>query len=227
MKEIELGNKGIAIMAVDNLPSELPRDASDEFGNSVISDILPYLITNNLNIMDDMSKDFDILILSGGNDVKLETMAENNTDEINLAIVNRNKMELNLIESFLKCSKPIFGICHGLQIINHYFGGTLRKVKSRDDHVSNEHEIRLESSEAQNLFGLKNMKVNSFHNFAIDSVGNSLNIAAVSMDGDVEMLSNVGKNVYGFMWHPERFFSDNSSMKLNQNLIKKILNEHL
>jgi len=44
MKEMELGNKGIAIMAVDNLPSELPRDASEEFGCSVISEILPYLI---------------------------------------------------------------------------------------------------------------------------------------------------------------------------------------
>ena len=44
MKEIELGNKGIAVMAVDNLPSELPRDASEEFGSGVISEILPYLI---------------------------------------------------------------------------------------------------------------------------------------------------------------------------------------
>ena len=30
-------------MAVDNLPSELPREASEEFCNSVISEILPYL----------------------------------------------------------------------------------------------------------------------------------------------------------------------------------------
>ena len=44
MKEIELGNKGIAVMAVDNLPSELPRDSSEEFGNSIISEILPYLM---------------------------------------------------------------------------------------------------------------------------------------------------------------------------------------
>jgi len=44
MKEIELSNKDIAVMAVDNLPSELPRDASEEFGSSVISEILPYLI---------------------------------------------------------------------------------------------------------------------------------------------------------------------------------------
>jgi len=44
IKEIDLGTKGIAVMAVDNLPSELPRDASEEFGSSVISEILPYLI---------------------------------------------------------------------------------------------------------------------------------------------------------------------------------------
>ena len=44
MKEINLGHKGIAVMAVDNLPSELPQDASEEFGNSVISELLPYLI---------------------------------------------------------------------------------------------------------------------------------------------------------------------------------------
>ena len=44
MKEIDLCNKGIAVMAVDNLPSELSREASEEFGNSIISEVLPFLI---------------------------------------------------------------------------------------------------------------------------------------------------------------------------------------
>ena len=43
MKEIDLGNKGIAVMAVDNLPSELPNEASEEFGKNIISEVLPYL----------------------------------------------------------------------------------------------------------------------------------------------------------------------------------------
>jgi len=34
-------------MAVDNLPSELPREASEEFGNSIISEVLPYLINKD------------------------------------------------------------------------------------------------------------------------------------------------------------------------------------
>jgi len=47
MKEIDLCNKGVAVMAVDNLPSELPREASEEFGNSIISEVLPYLINKD------------------------------------------------------------------------------------------------------------------------------------------------------------------------------------
>ncbi len=47
MKEIDLSDKGIAVMAVDNLPSELPRDASEEFGSSVISEVLPSLVNKD------------------------------------------------------------------------------------------------------------------------------------------------------------------------------------
>jgi len=47
MKEIDLCNKGIAVMAVDNLPSELPREASEEFGDNIISEVLPYLINKD------------------------------------------------------------------------------------------------------------------------------------------------------------------------------------
>ena len=47
MKEIDLDNKGIAVMAVDNLPSELPNEASEEFGESIISEVLPHLINQD------------------------------------------------------------------------------------------------------------------------------------------------------------------------------------
>ena len=44
LKEIEQNNDGIAIMAVDNLPSELPRDSSTEFSEGIINEVLPYLL---------------------------------------------------------------------------------------------------------------------------------------------------------------------------------------
>ena len=42
----------ITIMAVDNLPSELPRDASEDFGRQLIKDVFPALIgTNNADMI--------------------------------------------------------------------------------------------------------------------------------------------------------------------------------
>ncbi len=43
LKEIDENNDGIAVMAVDNLPSELPRDSSTEFSEGIINEVLPFL----------------------------------------------------------------------------------------------------------------------------------------------------------------------------------------
>jgi hypothetical protein len=42
--EIDKRQSNLAIMAVDNLPSELPRDSSTEFGNGVINEVIPYML---------------------------------------------------------------------------------------------------------------------------------------------------------------------------------------
>ncbi len=39
----------ITVMAVDNLPCELPRDASESFGNELINNVLPELFSNDKN----------------------------------------------------------------------------------------------------------------------------------------------------------------------------------
>ncbi len=44
LKEIDKNNDGIAVMAVDNLPSELPRDSSTEFSEGIIKEVLPFLL---------------------------------------------------------------------------------------------------------------------------------------------------------------------------------------
>lgn len=40
-------SNGVDVMAIDNLPNELPRDASTEFGNRFISKVLPDLLVGN------------------------------------------------------------------------------------------------------------------------------------------------------------------------------------
>ena len=42
--EVDKSNCELAIMAVDNLPSELPRDSSTEFGNGVVKEVIPHIL---------------------------------------------------------------------------------------------------------------------------------------------------------------------------------------
>jgi alanine dehydrogenase len=47
-QEIDFRNKGaIAVMAIDNLPCELPKDASEDFGNEMLEKILPSLLISD------------------------------------------------------------------------------------------------------------------------------------------------------------------------------------
>jgi saccharopine dehydrogenase (NAD+, L-lysine-forming) len=39
--------ESIVVMAVDNLPTELPREASEDFGNQLIKSVLPHLVTGD------------------------------------------------------------------------------------------------------------------------------------------------------------------------------------
>ena len=47
-KEVDFMQEGaIAVMAVDNLPCELPLDASEDFGNELLKEIFPALLTED------------------------------------------------------------------------------------------------------------------------------------------------------------------------------------
>jgi len=47
-QEVAFGTKGsIAVSAVDNLPGELPRDASEDFGNELIKNIIPHFFNGD------------------------------------------------------------------------------------------------------------------------------------------------------------------------------------
>ena len=53
--------EALAIMAVDNLPSELPRDSSEEFGDGILKEVLPYIMQK------DDKRIFNATITQNGN----------------------------------------------------------------------------------------------------------------------------------------------------------------
>ena len=43
-EETSESQNALAVMAVDNLPSELPRDSSREFGNGIVNEVIPFIL---------------------------------------------------------------------------------------------------------------------------------------------------------------------------------------
>ena len=44
LQEVNHHNHALAVMAVDNLPSELPKDSSKEFGDGIVNEVIPYIL---------------------------------------------------------------------------------------------------------------------------------------------------------------------------------------
>jgi putative glutamine amidotransferase len=95
---------------------------------------------------------------------------------------------------------PVLGVCRGLQMINHFCGGSIVLL---DGHVSSRHSImqKIEHYEWPTLH-----EVNSYHNYAIkvDGLAPSLMPLAFAEDGTVEAFRHKELPWHGIMWHPER-----------------------
>ena len=46
-KEIDKNTNSLSIMAIDNLPSELPKDSSKEFGDGIVNEVLPFIFNED------------------------------------------------------------------------------------------------------------------------------------------------------------------------------------
>lgn len=124
------------------------------------------------------------IVLSGGND--LFSVSSEDINKI------RDTFERKLLQEAIKANMPVIGVCHGMQQINNFFGGSLQSIKN---HVAISHEIR-----GENL----RRSVNSFHNYAVKNIPEDFEADYVSYDGIIEAFHHKYKSIYAVMWHPER-----------------------
>ena len=91
------------------------------------------------------------------------------------------------------------GVCRGLQMINHYFGGSLSPIEG---HVATRHYIEFKG----HLENHSSREVNSFHDWGVfkPNLAKDLEVLATHSDGSIEALTHPQEKIAGIMWHPER-----------------------
>ena len=157
-------------------------------------------------------KELDIsgVLLTGGNDL--------DSVNPNPLFKQRDEYEKVLVTYAINNSIPIFGICRGLQVIAEYFDSTFKKVSGQ---VNTRPTLKV----AQDSLYLKQLDtihtVNSFHNFAVDTLGGKLRVSAMGNE-IIKAIEHKEYRVFAQMWHSERELVFN---KQEVQLIKDFFNE--
>ncbi|EAK0277950.1 gamma-glutamyl-CDP-amidate hydrolase [Campylobacter jejuni] len=123
------------------------------------------------------------VILSGGNDLSFYSP--------NVLSKKRDLYEKQVIEICLKEKIPLLGICRGAQMIAHYFNSHISPCENHID----KHEV---------FFSKEKFISNSFHNFAIEKLGEDLVELCLAKDNTIEAFKHKYENIFGIMWHIER-----------------------
>ena len=194
----------------------------DLVNNLANQNIIPLLIPNSGIEPEEYFYNipFDLLILSGGDDLILKTK----TTHKFLEKQKRDKTEKKLLEFCIKKSIPIIGICRGMQLINSYFGGS-QSIDKKNIHINQNHKISMRF-QRNKIFLNNNFFVNSFHKFVIEqkNCGQELLPLMLAADKTIEAFIHKEYPILGIMFHPERKFPDDLiNFYFNNNFYKKVL----
>lgn len=167
----------------------------------------------------------DGLVLTSGNDLAhLEDASE--------PAPERDRFETAALEWALAEDVPVLGVCRGLELLNHYFGGALSPV---DDHVATDHSIAIDpdvTGDAEAvppaLAGVDlpaTVDVNSYHGYGIrpTDLADPLTAVGTAPDGTVEWAVHERHPVCGIMWHPER---ETASTTLDRQLFRSLFGDN-
>ena len=175
----------------------------------------------------------DGILFSGGGDISLDYFQGDVHPRIDDVDLERDSVELKMIQAATSDGKPFLGICRGCQVLNVALGGTLfthipDQLPNALDHsypgnmrTVLVHEVKIEEGTlVAEIYGEPIIKVNSLHHQGLKDIAPSLRAAGHSPDGLVEAVE-LPDHPFGLavQWHPEWL----TDQEATRNLFRKFV----
>jgi putative glutamine amidotransferase len=189
--------------------------------------------TTKLNLIDQMLKAIDGLLISGGNDVDPRFYNEKRIAKNLWSTKERDLFEIGLVRKARRKKIPILAICRGMQLVNVAFGGTLYQDFSFEkkflDHTlegsslyHKKHSVIIQrNTKLYSIIKKEKINVNTSHHQMVKKIGPGFILSAWSeKDEVIEGIETKDDNfLICVQWHPE-LMKDKSSKLLFDSLIK-------
>ena len=128
--------------------------------------------------------DFDALLLPGGGDIDPVLFGESDHGSRKIE-PGLDRKQLAMLDAFVRLSRPVLGICKGMQIINVYFGGGV--IQDLPTNYAHQYDGRdqvhpshaVPGSIFHQLYGA-DFNVNSAHHQGIGSPGRGLSVVLLT-----------------------------------------------
>ncbi len=177
----------------------------------------------------------DGLLLPGGGDIAPARLGGESHPAVYGVDEERDELEFALARWAVEQSKPILGICRGIQVFNAALGGSLYlDITSQrpgpvrhdtahglpGDHLA--HQVSVEAgSRLAGLFGQPEGPVNSWHHQAVREAAPGLRVTARAEDGLIEGLELPSHPfALAIQWHPEMMPDRPESRRLFAGLVQ-------
>ncbi len=152
--------------------------------------ILPVLISKE---NESLLVECDFVAFIGGIDINPnkynKKIFANYNDEL-------DEFEFHMLDLAISLHLPILGICRGIQLLNVYFGGTIKNVNK---HLNSFHLVYSKDD----YFQIKKHQVNSYHHQAIDLIAKNFTPFLISEDGIIEGIIDKKKRIIATQYHIE------------------------
>lgn len=162
----------------------------------------------------------DGILIPGGADIDASNWGEENHPAVEPVAPARFNAERELLK-LADRNMPVFGICYGCQFINVARGGSL--IQHLPDKTTElvhtggavqDYEVE-PGSQLEKVADALEIRGQSWHHQAIDSVGQGLKVVAHSADGTVEAIEASDRPwMIGVQWHPERSLNEAANRRL-------------